>query len=106
MLRFGSGAPPGSAALRVEYSAEATSDLLAILDLIARESTPERAEAYALRIERRCEVLGTFPLSGSNFHRVRSGLRTLGFERRVSIAYIVHPNTVLILRILYAGREF
>jgi plasmid stabilization system protein ParE len=37
---------------------------------------------------------------------VREGLRIVGFERRVSVAFVVEDSEVIILRILYAGQEF
>ena len=73
--------------------------------MIARESGPERAEAYVLRIERRCQLLGLFPLAGSDHGHVLLGARSLGFERRVRIGYRVGDGVVSILRILYAGRS-
>lgn len=90
--------------LRVEYAPEATADLLAIFNLIAVAAGPERAEAYVLRIERRCEVLATFPFAGSAHGDVVPGLRSLAFERRVRIGYRVEPGAVRILRVLYAGK--
>jgi toxin ParE1/3/4 len=36
---------------------------------------------------------------------LRPGLRTVGFEGRVTIAFHVDPNTVTIDRILYGGRD-
>jgi toxin ParE1/3/4 len=35
----------------------------------------------------------------------RPGLRTVGFERRATIAFTVKGEDVVILRILYAGRS-
>ncbi len=36
---------------------------------------------------------------------VRAGLRTIGFERRVTIAFQVTSERVVIDRILYGGRD-
>lgn len=37
---------------------------------------------------------------------IREGLRIVGFERRVSVAFVVEDSEVVILRILYAGQLF
>jgi toxin ParE1/3/4 len=34
------------------------------------------------------------------------GLRTIGFRRRVTIAFTVETNTVTILGVYYGGRDF
>jgi toxin ParE1/3/4 len=36
---------------------------------------------------------------------LRPGLRTIGFERRATIAFTVKGEDVIILRILYGGRS-
>jgi toxin ParE1/3/4 len=36
---------------------------------------------------------------------LRPGLRIIGFERRVTIAFHIAPETVVIDRIFYAGRD-
>jgi toxin ParE1/3/4 len=36
---------------------------------------------------------------------VRPGLRVVGFERRVTVAFQVAGDNLTILRILYAGRD-
>jgi hypothetical protein len=35
-----------------------------------------------------------------------AGLRTVGFERRVTIAFVVTADTVLIEGIFYGGQDF
>jgi plasmid stabilization system protein ParE len=37
---------------------------------------------------------------------IRPGLRMIGFERRVTVAFLVDGEDVVILRILYASRQF
>jgi len=46
-----------------------------------------------------------FPQRGTARDDIRSGLRTVGFERRVTIAFTVKGEDIVILRILYAGRS-
>jgi toxin ParE1/3/4 len=42
---------------------------------------------------------------GTRRDDIRPGLRVVGFERRVTIAFHVDDTTVTIDRILYGGRE-
>lgn len=50
-------------------------------------------------------MLGTFPQAGRRIPGLGPAQRMLGFERRILISYQVEAEAVLILRILYAGRE-
>jgi len=72
---------------------------------VAENSGPARAIGYIDRIESYC--LG-FDLMAQRGHRrddIRRGLRIVGFERRVTIAFHVQTRTVTIDRILYGGRQ-
>ena len=46
-----------------------------------------------------------FPERGRQRDDLRPGLRIVGFERRVSIAFHVSPDTLVIDRIFYGGRD-
>jgi toxin ParE1/3/4 len=49
--------------------------------------------------------LSVFPKRGARRDDLRPGLRILGFERRAAIALQATAETVVILRILYGGRD-
>lgn len=51
-----------------------------------------------------CEDLGAFPHRGRARDDIRSGLRTVGFKRRVVIAFAVLGQTVVIVGIFHGGR--
>ena len=90
---------------RVVFAPEAQDDLLSLYTYIANQSEPSTAIGYINRIERYC--LG-FDLAGERGTRrddIRPGLRIVGFERRVTIAFHVEPDAVIIDRIFYAGRD-
>ena len=53
-----------------------------------------------------CEDLGAFPHRGRASDDIRSGLRTVGFKRRVVIAFAVLGQTVVIVGIFYGGRDY
>ena len=69
-------------------------------------ASEERADGYAGRIVDFCNGLSTFPLRGTQRDDLLSGLRVTGFERRVTIAFIVTAEEVLIEGIFYGGRDF
>jgi plasmid stabilization system protein ParE len=50
--------------------------------------------------------LESFPQRGTRRHDLRPGIRTLGFERRVTIAFQVLENEVVIARIFYGGQDY
>ncbi len=90
---------------RVIYAPEAQQGLFGLYGYIAERADPERARAYAARIEACCDGLGNFPERGSARDDLLPGLRVIGFERRVTIAFHVTPEFVVIDRILYGGRD-
>jgi toxin ParE1/3/4 len=47
-----------------------------------------------------------FPRRGSTHDEVRPGLRTLGYKRRVTIAFSVEARVVVIHGIFYGGQDF
>jgi toxin ParE1/3/4 len=73
---------------------------------IAGRSGESRADGYISRIIAFCMGLGTFPLRGQRREDLLPGLRTIGFERRVTIAFVVTPEAVLIEGIFYGGQDF
>ena len=91
---------------QVLFSPEAQTDLLDLYDYIAERSNADRALAYVNRIQERCCGLQKFPERGHRRDDIRPGLRVMGFEHRVSVAFRIDPGRVTILRILYAGRDF
>jgi toxin ParE1/3/4 len=89
----------------VHFLAEAIDDIDALFCYIAEESSYEIADRYLARIERLCLSLETFPLRGTAIAGDLAGLRTMGFEHRVTILFRVGEDRVEILRILYGGRN-
>jgi toxin ParE1/3/4 len=64
------------------------------------------ADGYVGRIIQYCERFEVFPLRGTGRDDILPGLRTIGFERRVTIAFVVTPEAVLIEGIFYGGQDF
>lgn len=90
---------------RVVFAPEAVDDLRGLYDLIADASLPERALAYVEGLRRYCLGLAEFPERGTRRDAIRPGLRIIGYRRRVTVAFQVTGTTVLILRLLYGGRD-
>jgi toxin ParE1/3/4 len=92
--------------LRVEFDADALRDLLELFDYLENRFGAKSASEYTERIHSYCLRLGEFPELGRNRDDLEPGLRVLGFERRVLIAYVIQDAAVSIVRILYGGRRF
>jgi toxin ParE1/3/4 len=73
---------------------------------ITAQSSESRADRYVGRIVAFCQGLATFPLRGTKRDDLLAGLRTVGFERPVTIAFVVTADTVLIEGIFYGGQDF
>jgi toxin ParE1/3/4 len=87
------------------FTPEAQDDLLDLYDYIADHGSSARALRYLERIEKTCLSLSTLPVRGTCRNDLRPGLRVMGFERRVLIAFRVSDDSVAILRVLYGGRS-
>jgi toxin ParE1/3/4 len=89
---------------RVIFRPSAEADLQSIYDHIERHS-PENASRFVGRIEAFCMSLADFPERGTKRNDLRPGIRVVGFERRVVIAFAVTPDAVEIAQVLYGGRD-
>jgi toxin ParE1/3/4 len=84
----------------------ASSELTELGLYIASQSSTEVADGYLDRIYAAFMGLATFPERGRRRDDILPGLRTIGFERRVTIAYRVLKTRVEIVTIAYGGRDF
>lgn len=92
-------------AFEVVFSPEARDDLLNLYAFIADASGAGRAIDYLSRIEAYCRGFSQFPSRGTLRDDLHPGLRVVGFERRVTIAFHVEANRIVIDRVLYGGRD-
>lgn len=90
----------------VEFTPEAQWDLRALYDWIADNSGPETALGYIERLERYCRGMELAAERGQRRDDIRPGMRVVGFERRVAIAFSVSDAQVVILRLLYGGQDW
>jgi toxin ParE1/3/4 len=95
---------PGAVA-SVEFDRQALDDLDDLLALIEADSGRDRADAYKARILRRIAALEMFPFAGRRLALRGTTIRLIGLDRRVTILFRAQRDAVLILRVLYAGRQ-
>ncbi|WP_249138047.1 type II toxin-antitoxin system RelE/ParE family toxin [Phenylobacterium montanum] len=90
---------------RIVFSPEARSDLRNLYLFIADRAGDSRALAYVQRIRDYCLSFSTFPERGTRRDDLAPGLRIIGFERRVTIAFHLGEGLLVVDRILYGGRD-
>jgi toxin ParE1/3/4 len=90
----------------VILSPEAERDLNDIDRWVLMRAGPATALAYVSRIERFLVTLDLGSERGTLRNDVRQGLRVIGFERSLSIAFTVDETQVTILRIFRRGRNW
>lgn len=90
----------------VRFAPEALDQLDELEERIASERSPAVAARYVDSIVNYCESLQAFPHRGTRRDSIRAGLRTLGYRRRVTIAFEVADDTVNILGIYYGGQDY
>lgn len=93
-------------AREIIFAPEAEAQLVALYRYIAREASPDIAERFVGAIVEHCEKLEEFPNRGTPRDDIRSGLRTLSFRRRVTIAYAVEEERVTVLGLFYGGQDW
>ncbi len=91
---------------RAIFAPEARDDLLQLYDHIAAAASPAIALAYLERLEDYCSRFDLASERGQLRNDIRPGLRIIGFERRVTIAFAVDEKRVTILRLSYGGRDW
>lgn len=91
--------------LEIIFSPEAEDDLIQLYAYVAVRSGEATALNYVERIEAYCLSFADFPERGLRRDDLLPGLRVVGFERRVSIAFHIDSGRVTFDRILYGGRD-
>lgn len=91
---------------RVVFRREALRQLDELSDYIADAGSPAGAARYTDAIVTYCETLAQFPHRGTARDDIRPGLRTIGYQKRVVIAFAVLGDTVAVLGVFYGGRDY
>jgi toxin ParE1/3/4 len=90
----------------VIFSDQANIDLRDIYNWLADQAGPFVALAYVERISAFIHRLDLASERGTRRNDLMPGLRIIGFERRVTIAFTVDQNAVTILRVFYGGKDW
>ena len=91
---------------RVIFTPEARQDLFGIYEWIATKAGLQVAISYIGRLESYCLGFQDTSERGHRRDDVFLGLRIVGFEKRVTIAFNVDDNNVSILRLFYGGQNW
>jgi toxin ParE1/3/4 len=90
----------------VIFTPEAEEQVTELYRYIAGDSSPEIAARYTDSLIAFCESFETFPHRGSKREDILPGLRTVGYRRRVLIAFSVEEDEVVIIGIFYGGQDY
>lgn len=90
----------------VVFTPEADEQILELYRYVAAVGSPEVAARYTEAIVAFCEDLAMFPHRGKARDDIRPGLRTVGFRRRVVVAFAVLDREVMIVGVFYGGRDY
>ncbi len=90
---------------RVGLGEPAYEDLAGIWTWIASEAGLDTANAYRTRLLDFLAKLEDFPRRGTPRDDLRPGIRSLVFERTITIFYKVDRSVVTILRIVHGARD-
>jgi toxin ParE1/3/4 len=91
---------------RVIFSPRAEQQLGTLYAYIAEHGGEERAEDYISGIIAFCQGLSTFPERGTKRDDLRPDLRVIGYAKRVTIAFSVKIDQVIIHGVFYGGQDY
>lgn len=92
---------------KVQYREEASADILDIYRWVYESSLdPVTAQRFTQRLLDTCERIGDAPLGGRPRDDLYPDLRTVPFEKKAVIAYLVGEDIVHITNVFYGGREY
>lgn len=91
---------------RLVYAPTAQSDLVEIHAFVATASSDEIASRYIDRIEAYCATFDLAAARGAPRDDLLPGLRIVGFERRITIAFTLDEDAVTFLRFFYGGQDW
>lgn len=93
--------------LPVTFRVDALADLQSIYLIVLERSGNEMiATGFVQRIMARCRKIGDAPNGGRLRDELFPGLRTVPFERRAVIAYVIREHRVEITNIFYGGQDY
>ncbi len=89
----------------VVFTEDALQDLRDIYDYVASQADFDIADGFLERIIDASRGLASLPKRGSRRDEVQPGLRSISYQRRTTIFYLVENDQVMIIHVLYGGRD-
>ncbi len=90
----------------VVFLPRARQQLIEISDYIEAEASLAVAQNFVGDIVGYCNSFDLFPQRGTARDDLYPGLRLVGFRRRVSIAFAIEDDTVVIIGVFYGGQDY
>ena len=90
---------------RIVVTPEARDQLDNLHSYIAAAANAETSTRFVNGILDHIATLREFPKRGTPRDDLRSGLRTLAWRRRVTIAFVVEQRDVVVIGVYYGGRD-
>lgn len=90
--------------IEVRFSEAAERDIADLLTYLVPNAGETVARAYVDDIIDYCLGFAQFPNRGT-VRDPHINLRTVGFRRRATIAFLVRDDVVMIVRVFYGGRK-
>ncbi|MBB4235656.1 type II toxin-antitoxin system RelE/ParE family toxin [Rhizobium esperanzae] len=90
---------------RTVFHRRAEAELDELYELLLTRAGPVIAGAYVQGLYDFIDDLAAFPERGTVREGSVPGLRIIGYRRRVTIAFVVQGNDVVILGVFYGGRN-
>jgi toxin ParE1/3/4 len=91
---------------QVLFAPEAEEDLQRLYEWIAERAGAIAAIRFIDKVESFCSSFDLASERGQRRDDIRPGLRVAGFERRLTVAFVVDENSVTILRVFARGRNW
>jgi toxin ParE1/3/4 len=89
---------------QVIFSPAARKHIHELEEYLAERFYPGNVTKFIKRLTQACLSLASAPHRGMRREDLRPGMRTIGFERRVTIYFKVVEDQVVIMSLLYGGR--
>lgn len=90
---------------RVSLSPRALKHIAEIEHYLVARFYPQSSRRFVDRLLNACESLALAPFRGTARDDLRPGLRTVGFERKVTIYFTIVEDRIIIVSIMYRGRS-
>ncbi len=90
---------------QILYSPEASHQIEILQQYIQDKAGTEIADAYITRIRKYCDKLSSFPRRGTKHDEISLGLRLICYKKRITIAFKIYANDVVIVGVFYGGQD-